>query len=698
MDWRAGALSRSLWTLRGKGWDAERAFRVHRSCALILRGVLASLALACASTGAQAQPANLTLVNGGPSSAMQPLKITWTESTPPLDWSRVSLELDGVDITALAERTASGTTLQLPVPLTPGSHVLRMVFSQPDGGLAEWAQWTFTLVGQPRWNGDADIALGINQRLLNRGALVAGAPRSLQAEGAAQLRAEREATDLQVRARADLWLNTYQNANVGDQTLDLGEYLVEADTEQMQWRLGHQQLPFDSLIHSAFLRRGVSARFAPNPVTSLSGFALRSEPQTGARDLTGLSNETSRVAGAILEQQIWERADTTLALQAAVVSGEGNDLSASEDFSSLDPLHQGEAWSLGGELRSWQGRLRARAEWAGTRYDWNAGGLVLGNGRETDQARSFVLDWQSAGALAASEADTAVWSLGYDHRHVGTFFRSVAHVGLPSDRVLHRLRAGWRQGAWQASVSWARQTTNANDLPQLASLGLHQTDAFVAWYAPPPEGDLPWYGQVSVTANLSNVTQKQRSTPTGFLGTTANNRSWQTGLTLALAQEAWSSSLGLGRGAYIDRTLPALSSDSNTLRWDAQWRLGESWSVGPAVEWSRLRATASGQRETVRTASLFTDFWLIPQRLSGNLNVGVNLSRRSVDSQLETNRYATGEVRWRLKEARANRAGWDLKLSFSHQDFTDVLDTTRSGRGNQVFLGVHMILPVTTRD
>ena len=76
----------------------------------------------------------------------------------------------------------------------------------------------------------------------------------------------------------------------------------------------------------------------------------------------------------------------------------------------------------------------------------------------------------------------------------------------------------------------------------------------------------------------------------------------------------------------------------------------------------------------------------------------MNLSRRTADSQRETNRFAVGELIWRLRKASLNSAGWDLRLSYSLQDFEDALDLTRSGRGNQVFLGVTMTLPAATRD
>jgi hypothetical protein len=622
----------------------------------------------------------------------QPLELVWADTQMAPHWPRLSVELDGVDVTAMVERTPTGARIALPVPLSRGEHELRVVYGAPDGSLVEWGRWALRVVGEPLWRAQADAVLTLDGLVHNRGSLVRNAPRGLEAEGAAQVRVQREAEGMNVQGRADLWLNSRRDANPGGNTADIGEYLIEGDAGSWQWRLGHQQLGYDSLIHSAFLRRGISARWGLGDDASLSGFALRSEPQLGAEDFTGVSRDRHRVSGLVYERAWEQEGGRTVSLSAALVGGEGNDLQGA-DPSATAPLHRGQAWSLAGQAAWAHGRLRARAEVAGTRYDWNNGGQAgLGNGREHDDAHALTLDWTPAPTASGS-----AWTLGLDHRVVGTFFRSVAHVGLPGDRAMDRVHASWRAGAWMASGSLMRQHTNANDLADLPSIASRQADALLSW-TPLLEGAMPWYGQPSLSLSVSQLRQEQRSTPAAFIGTAVDNRQWQGGLTAVFNHERWNTSIGLGSGAYTDRALPDLSTRSRTLSWGAYLQAGEHWSIGPQVEWARVREVASGQRRTERTASLFTDFALIPDRLLGNLNIGVNLARRTLDSQRETNRFAVGELIWRLQKASLNRAGWDLRLSFSKQDFEDVLDPTRSGRGDQIFLGVTMTLPVATRD
>ena len=676
--------------MRMRGTAAARAWarRVQWARRCVCAGVLPLAGLALAE-GVPSMDLRDAQAGRAPD---QPLELVWSDAQMAPHWPRLSMELDGVDVTAMVERTGSGARIALPMPLTRGEHELRIVYAAPDGSLAEWGRWVLRVVGEPLWRAQADAVLTLDGLVHNHGQLVRNAPRGVEAEGAAQLRVQREAEGMNVQGRADLWLNTRRESNPGGNTADVGEYLVEGDAGRWQWRLGHHQLGYDSLIHSAFLRRGVSARMGLGDDASLSGFALRSEALLGADDITGVSQDRHRVSGLVYEQAWEPGGGRTLSLSAALVGGEGNDLQQ-PDLPGTPPLHRGQAWSLAGQAAWDHGRLRARAEVAGTRYDWDNGGqLALGNGREHDDAHALTLDW-----TPAPTADGSAWTLGFDRRVVGTFFRSVAHVGLPSDRAMDRLRASWRAGPWLASGSLMRQHTNANDLADLPRIQSRHADALLSW-TPLLDGGMPWYGQPSLSLSVSQLHQQQRSTPAAFIGTAVDNRQWQGGLTAVFNHEHWNTSIGLGRGAYTDIAQPALSTRSRTLSWGGYVQAAEHWSIGPQVEWSRVLDLASGQRRTVRTASLFTDFALIPERLLGNLNLGVNLSRRTLDSQRETNRFAVGELIWRLRKASLNRAGWDMRLSFSLQDFEDVLDPTRSGRGNQVFLGVTMTLPAATRD
>jgi hypothetical protein len=606
-------------------------------------------------------------------------------------WSQLSFELDGVDVTAMVVRTAGGAQIAMPMPLTQGEHELRVVFAAPNGSLVEWGRWAVRIVGEPVWNAQADSVLTLDGQVYKHGALVQNAQHGVQAEGATQLRVQRDAEGFDLRARTDLWLNTRREADSGDTTADVGEYLVEVDAGPAQLRLGHHRIDYDSMIYSEFARRGLSGRVALNDLTSVSGFAVRSEPQAGANDITGLSQEDHRVAGLVYEHK-WGLDDGRgLSMTAAMASGKGNDLQDAIQAGN-EPLHSGQVWSLAGDASWNHERLRLHAELAGSVYNWN--NQVQGDvdkGRESDKAHAMSIDW-----LPEPVGDGSAWTFGFDHRVVGTFFRSVSYLGLASDLAMNRWRASWRSGPWLASGNYLMQHSNANDLPDLPSIGMKQVDGFFSW-APVLEGERPWYGQPSLSLNLSQVRQHQRSTPANFIGTKADSRQWQTGLNAMFDHGSWSTSFGVGRGAYTDVSLPSFSSTSRTLNWSAYARLGEHWTLGPQVEWSRLVTLLEDQRQIERTASLFTDFAFIPDRFMGNLNMGVNLSRRSFDSQRESNRFAVGELIWRLKKARLNRPGWDMRLSYSLQDFEDVLDPTRSGRGNQVFLGVTMTLAAATQ-
>lgn len=621
--------------------------------------------------------------------------MSWPEAQIAPHWDRLSFELDGIDVTAMLERREGGAQLALPMPLSRGAHRLRVVYGAADGSLVEWADWTFHVAGEPIHRARADITLQLQQRLLNQGTLVADVPWNMQAEGAAKLHAQREAEDWTTTADAELWLNTRRPSSLHGNALDLGEYLLQADGGDVQWRLGHHQVPHESLIHADFQRRGLSFRMALPGASTFNGFAMRSEPTAGFRSFTGISEPQHRVGGMVFERQLLQSAGGGLSVSAALVSGQGNDLQGQNDpdLLSSTPLHKGTSWALGGEAQGWNRRLRLRAEVARSRYDWDPEGLLSpGSGTETDNAHALSLHLKSA-----DEPGAAQWSLDLEHRDVGTFFRSVAHIGLASDKVMNRLRGAWRQGHWLAGMTLMRVDTNANGLADLPWIATDLADLQLTW-SPPLTEQRPWYGHPTLGWNASRVVQVQRSTPLGFVGTPTHNRSGQIGLSLVLNHEGWNTQLGVSAGSYTDLAHPAASTRSTTLSWGGHWRLGEHWTLGPTVEWSRVREVDSQQRKTHQAAGLSTDFSIIPDRFLGNLNVGLNRSSRTLDSQRETHVYAVGELVWRLQKAAPNRAGWDVRLSFSHQDMEDILNASNTGKGHMVFLGLTMTLPASTRD
>lgn len=626
-----------------------------------------------------------------PRPPQEPLQLSWSEEQVAPLWSRLAFELDGMDVTSMVERRPGGAVLALPIPLARGEHQLRVVYSQNDGSLFEWANWTFAVAGIPKLEGEGELMVRLNRRVQNRGDLPRTDGASTQADGVARISARRESDDWTNTLNAQLWFNSEQDANINQNAGDLGEYLLTADNGESQFRLGHHQMPYESLIHSGFLRRGLSVTTALPGDARLSGFAMRSEAITGAYSYTGVQDPMHRVGGLVYESQLMQDAESSYALTLGLVGGEGDDLQASPDIASSQ--HRGTAGSVGAEA-SWIGRrLRLRGELARSQYNWNSNGLMpVADSTDQDSAHLVALQYQTE----AKAPGSSQWTTELEHREVGSFFRSVAYLGLPTDRRSNRVRTHWRSSEWQAGVGLMRQDTNANALPDLPRISADHADLLLLW-SPSYAAQRPWYGHPTVSGTLNEQRQRQTYTPSGYLGTTVDNRSWQSNVSLSLAQESWSGQLGLGTGAFENLTLPDLSTHSNTVSLGGQWRLGDRLSLGPILEWSRLRYVQSGESELVRTGSLFADFAFIPDLFMGNLNFGLNRFNRTVDSQLERNRFFVGELIWRLQKAGENRPGWDARLAVHYQDVDQTLDPGRGGYVQQLFLGLTMTWPVSVR-
>ena len=641
-------------------------------------------AVLAADSGLQLDDWSASAVRG----PTDPFLISWSSATTPMRPEQLAFELDGIDVTAIVKREPGVARFQMPQRLARGEHRLRVVFSPGDGSLVEVGNWVFVVGGGAEIQAAADTTLTLKQRLLNKGSLTANPPGALQLEGAAAVRIERESDQSQADLNAQIWLNSNRAAGVTDRQLDVPEYLMRYQQGGAILQAGHHQLPYESLIHSAFQRRGVSASVGLLPTSKLSGFALRSEPVLGVDNFSGVNDSGHRVQGMVLDHEVYADADAGMTVSLGALSGEGGDVGSV--LEGTGEQHRGNAWSLAGDARWFGSRLRLRTEYAASRYDWDATNLA-NPGRENDRAYALLFSTNSG----AQNPDTLYWSVDAEHRKVGTFFRSVANLGLPSDKSINRLGGTARLNAWQIDASWIRYLTNANKLATLATITADQNNLSLAW-TPLQADSLPAYGQPSVQWNLASVRQRQTTTPLGFIGSAIDDSSWQAMMNASLSHETWNAYGSVGVGGFKDHAGQAQTTRSRNLNLGASWRFGESLTLGPTLEWSRLVEPATGVREKAHGVGIFVDFSILPERLTGNFNLGVNRIRRSDDSLRDTNVFATGELLWRLKKASVNTAGFDLRLSLTHQDRTDPMSPINSGKGHLVFLGLTMTLPVAS--
>jgi hypothetical protein len=617
-----------------------------------------------------------------------PFVFSWSAATPAMRPDQLAFELDGMDVTAIVQHEEGGARLQMPQNLARGEHRLRVVFSPGDGSLVKVGNWLFVVGGVAELKAAAATTLTLNQRLLNKGSLTADPPGALQLEGAAAVRIERESDHSQADLNAQIWLNSNPAAGVTDRRLDVAEYLLRYQQGGIALQAGHHQLPYESLIHSSFQRRGLSASMDLSPTSKLSGFAMRSEPVLGVDNFSGVNDGGHRVQGMVLGHEVYADGDSGMSVSLGALSGEGSDVGSVLDASGEQ--HRGNAWSLVGDAHWFGSRLRLRTEYAASRYDWDAANAA-NPGRENDHAYALLVSANSG----AQSPDTLYWSVDTEHRLVGTFFRSVANLGLPSDKSINRLGGTARLNAWQVDASWIRYLTNANRLPTLATITADQNNLSLAWTPTHPDS-LPWYGQPSVQWNYAGVRQRQTSTPQGFIGSAIDDSSWQLMMNGSLSHEAWNAYGSVGVGGFKDYAGLAPTTRSRNLNLGASWRIGEFLTLGPTLEWSRLSEPATGLRERAHGVGVFVDFSILPERLMGNFNLGVNRIRRSDDSLRDTNVFATGELLWRLRKASVNTAGFDLRLSLTRQDRTDSTSPITTGKGHLVFLGLTMTLPVAT--
>lgn len=433
---------------------------------------------------------------------------------------RIAYEIDDLDVTGFAQREQGLTTLVLPVPLLPGSHVVRAIELLPDGRMLERGTWTIE-VRAPRFQGgelSGSVDLEVTQRALDRN--VPDAPDRTQIRGAANLQGNLHGDDWQVQGYLPVLFDRhagFPSSGTSEQRdWDLGAYLFEGRKGPFGARVGHFSPGPPSLILEGFYRRGVSASLEVEPLrSSLTAWSLRSEPITGFREGFGLRDGDRRVSGVTVEGQPLEIPGGVLDLAATYLDGRSGpgEIFAGVSERRIRLLDSGSAWSARADGTFFDSRLRLRGEYARTDYDPFVG--ITGRS-EQDDAWSALLGlapWQN---LMLGEFPVQL-EAQIELREVGRLFRSIANPGAPVDRSLQQARLGGSWAGLQGSVLFGRERDNVDDLSFLPRFRTDLFDAQLSWspmFSTPSETLWrTWLGQPYVQVGWTRERLKPVHTP-----------------------------------------------------------------------------------------------------------------------------------------------------------------------------------------
>ena len=201
----------------------------------------------------------------------------------------LALELDEIDVTSMVTMEGDVVIYTPPQPLAYGEHQLRLVEHGQDGSINERGLWTFelrksALFRDAQLNGTATV--NGNYRTSDKG-LGDPAPDRGQADANGQLNWSAENENWSTSGAMSIIANS-QSQLMPRQTghIDLGQYLVAADSGMFGIKVGDHAISPDSLILQSFNRRGISASATTSDDrAALTVFSMDTTPITGGANL-----------------------------------------------------------------------------------------------------------------------------------------------------------------------------------------------------------------------------------------------------------------------------------------------------------------------------------------------------------------------------------------------------------------------------
>ncbi len=608
----------------------------------------------------------------------------------------LALELDGIDVTALIQRDGEYAVFTPPRPLAWGEHRIRIVQYDADGGINELGNWIVDIRRSRRFrelSAAADITITAFQRLSEN---LTGTPGpNTGSQGGARLKGHIADDDWRVDGRANVLYDSLKQITGSHRSVDIGEYLLTGklsnDTGMATVNIGHHEQGYSSLILQDFNRRGISGSLTANTLhTRVSAFAKRSDAIIGGPDILGVSQRDRRVDGVTLETQPLADSPKALYLSAGYITGRGQ--SGGTGTGSFGSTGVGDAWTGIADSLLFGDRLHLRGEYAASRFDFDGRGGFAG---EADHA------WHALASYApAARPDRAYnWTLGLENRRVGTFFKSLANPTLPADRDMVRVFGNIRWRTLSAQAYAARETDNVDDNPAFATVLSRIYDLSLN-YAPQAAQDnegrvTDWLGVQNYSLQFNSTRKSEQDRSALVLADPTDKLTRLASLNASFTHDLWSWGLAYSYSDFEDMANLFADTRSQSASLNASFRLfDQRLSLTPTAQFQTTLDTDHDIRLNNTIVGLTTEIIVIPQRLTGGLQITMNRSLQT-DDTIDSRIWTLGaNLNWTLIPARTNHPGFNLGLSGSLQNADDRVPAGLSTDDYQVFMSLTLTAPV----
>jgi hypothetical protein len=624
------------------------------------------------------------------------LQILISEVLSDKNKQRLTLELDGVDITQLSQYEGKYLNYRPVQDLSWGKHVLRLVENTKDGDLLEKGIW---ILDVRRTNNFREMELRSNISLLASERVLDNfqddSPDSTQLQAGWNLNGSVADEDWRLKLDSDFVFNSQQEQTPRGEKFDLYNYLIRFNKENSSVNVGQHTINANNLVLQNFNRRGISVTI---PTSSLqygfTGFAMRTEPTVGFHQGLGVGDQDNQTNGLVITAIPFKNNPDKLFLSANYVSGEGSESGFAEG-TETDNLVAGDAISLVADSRVLNKQLRLRGEYAKTRYDFDTTDVNIET--EDDYAYSLLAIYNSNNENFV-EGNYFAWDVGIEHKRLGTFFRSIGQLAGPRDKNTLRIFGNAYWETLNVNAQIGTENDNVEDISTLPTVRTNQYSVNVN-YTPMEEADENGQNNIfrhaSYGFSFGELQQSNQSLPKEFSGyqTDINVRDLQ--LFAFFSPGSWSWNIGYGISMFDDKTNISPDTQSDLTSFGINMPINELIIVSPNIQWGRLqdKDNANDSRSLFLDIGIYYD--ILPEKLSAVANYSLNQEESSADlinTKTTTTTVGVG-IDWVIKQAKNNEIGFSLFVNGNYQDIDDRIYYENSYYQYQLFVGIKSVLP-----
>lgn len=606
--------------------------------------------------------------------------------------SQLSIELNGIDVTALVQYDNGELQFTPVIPLSSGQHELRIVGYALDGSVYEVGYWLIhvRIPGLDRERSvSGNVDLSATQRLAESSDYSSG--RGSSSQGSGSFQGVSTSDFVQLSGHMDILYADNTDYSATGNALELGTFLASAQSDTFGINLGHHAVATNDLLFDGYDKRGVSINSQWQPLnTQLTLFGMSAQDQVGAENMLGLNDRDNHYQGGVLQARLWHSPRHEAHLSAGYISGRRSDAGYGS-WQQQSPVMEGSGWNMTLDTHWYTRQLWLRLERAAT----DTRQLDIDGTQYSDTAYSALV--VATPALADGNL-----SLGAEVKQVGRAYQSLANPFLPNDRYSERVFTQFAAGNWSINASLGSENNNTDNDPARSLTKLRQARADIN-YSHFSSGDnktekdrlRALLGTPSLSLSVERMDFRDARTAAGFA--TQDMLSESISLSAAFAANRWSWSVGSSYQAFEDFTNLQSDSRIHSVFANANFPLGRHIVLQPGWERQRMHNRDYDAVSYNTIYSLSSSFVILPERLKGELSV-ISSDNRALNDpfylQDNRNQYLAAEVVWHAKKPRPNQFGLDVSLSASNQGYRDRLFGENNNDSYQVFLTLRTTLPI----